>query len=75
MKAHIITLVVVDLDEVGAEEIKDILENIKYPNHCMSPTAEKIETFEIGEWRDDHPLNLQTTDALRWLAENGEIDQ
>ena len=57
MKAHMVTLLIVDHDEVG-EDIRDIIENTNYPNDCISPTVYGISTIEIGEWHDDHPLNF-----------------
>ncbi len=61
MKAYKVTLVIVDLDEVGEDEIHSALENTRYPNRCISPTVLGIEGRDIGEWSDDHPLNLPDT--------------
>lgn len=61
MKAHKVTLLIIDLDKVGAEDIKIILENQKFPNRCISPDVKAIETVEIGEWSDEHPLNQHET--------------
>lgn len=57
MKVHRVVLLVVDHDNIGRDEVSGILENIKYPNHCMNPQVVLIETADIGEWSDDHPLN------------------
>ena len=57
MQVHKVTLSILDFDIVGADEIKDIIENVKYPNHCIAPHVINIESCEIGEWRDHHPLN------------------
>lgn len=57
MKAHKITLLITDHDEVGEAEIRELLENGRYPNHCIDPKVMAFETAEIGEWHDDHPLN------------------
>lgn len=61
MKAHKVTLLIIDLDQVGAEDIKIILENQKFPNRCIAPDVKDIETVDIGEWDDDHPLNQRAT--------------
>lgn len=61
MQVHKIEILVIDTDEVGAEEIKNVLENTRYPNWCIAPDVKKIETKEIGEWSDDHPLNKTAT--------------
>ena len=60
-KAHKVVLFIVDLDEVGADDIVTILENQKYPNHCIAPDVKSIETVDIGEFGDDHPLNKPET--------------
>ena len=60
MKIHKIEILIVDMDDVGASEITDIIENTKYPNHCISPQVKKIITKEI-EWSDSHPLNMHST--------------
>jgi hypothetical protein len=61
MQIHRITLTIIDFDEIGAESCKEILENVRYPNRCISPSVQSIETREIGEWGDDHPLNHNAT--------------
>lgn len=58
MQAHKIEIFVIDLDEIGVEEIKSVIENTRYPNRCISPEVKSIKTVDIGEWHDDHPLNL-----------------
>jgi hypothetical protein len=61
MQIHKIVLTIIDLDEIGAESCREVLENTKYPNRCISPDVLSIETREIGEWHDDHPLNHEET--------------
>lgn len=56
MKVYKIEIMVVDSDEVG-DEMKEIIENTRYPDRCISPEVMKIESREIGEWHDNHPLN------------------
>lgn len=50
-----------DSDEIGGEEIKYVLENAHYPNHCISSSIISIKEKDIGEWSDDHPLNKKET--------------
>jgi hypothetical protein len=57
MKVHRIVISVIDFDGLGAEEVREILEGTRYPNRCISPKVEEIQTRDIGEWGDDHPLN------------------
>lgn len=61
MKVYKIELMIIDHDEIGEEEIIEILENTRYPNRCISPDVKKIESRDIGEWSDDHPLNFCST--------------
>jgi hypothetical protein len=51
-----IVLCVVDHDDLGAAEVKTVLEEESYPNHCISPHVVAIKTREV-QWSDDHPLN------------------
>lgn len=60
MKAYKIELIIIDFDEIGEQEIKDVLENARYPNHCISPLVKNIESRDIGEWHDDHLLNIDS---------------
>jgi len=57
MKAYKVELLIIDFDQIGEEEIRYQIEDTKYSNHCISPKVKNIEERDIGEWRDDHPLN------------------
>jgi hypothetical protein len=57
MKAYKIEILVVDHDEVGKADIVELIENVRYPNHALSPVVLSIIGRDIGEWHDDHPLN------------------
>lgn len=61
MKAYKVELLVIDFDGLGADGIKETIENAKYPNYCISPTVKDIDSRDIGEWSDDHPLNKSST--------------
>ena len=63
MKVYKVELMVIDFDEVG-EEMKEIIENQKYPNYCISPSVVSMESREI-EWDDKHPIN----DGKGWREE------
>lgn len=69
MQVHKITLYVVDFDRVGGTGAAEAIETARYPNRCISPNVLSIETREIGEWSDDHPLNRGelATDEIRRL--------
>jgi len=60
MKAYKLEILIIDFDGVG-DEIKDVIEQQKYPNHCIAPDVKKMEVVDIGEWHDDHPLNNSLT--------------
>jgi hypothetical protein len=66
MNAYVVTLTIIDMDEIGAEEIKDVIENMHYPNRCILPEVVKIESADIGEWDDGHPLNSTDTADAEW---------
>ena len=57
MKVMKLELIVLDMDNLGADGVKDAIENARYPNHCISPQVKAIEVRDVGEWTDDHPLN------------------
>lgn len=58
MKAYKVEILVIDYDGLGSDEIKNVLENTKYPNRCMYLAVKHIQSRDIGECDDGHPLNL-----------------
>jgi hypothetical protein len=58
MKAYKVTLLIIDHDKLGKEAIVNEIENVRYPNRCLSPRVMSIQSREIGEWHDNNPLNL-----------------
>jgi hypothetical protein len=56
MKVYKIELMVIDHENVGQEEIKNILENSKF----IYPNVIDIKSSDI-EWLDEHPLNKRDT--------------
>jgi len=61
MKVMKLEVIVLDMDNLGAECVKEAIENARYPNRCISPEVKAIEVRDIGEWSDDHPLNRTST--------------
>lgn len=59
--AYKIELLIIDHDGLGADAINDVLENTKYPNHCISPEVKDTHGIDVGEWTDEHPLNQNNT--------------
>ncbi len=55
MNVHKITLIFKDFESVGVENIINYIENTEI---CQRyPIVFSIETVDIGEWTDEHPLN------------------
>ena len=50
-----------------------VIENQKYPNHCIHPDVKSIETVDVGEWGDDHPLNLNATSEAEYQRLFGSV--
>lgn len=65
MKIHRIVMYVIDSDGLGAQGVKDELENTRYANDCIVPEVGEVQTRDIGEWSDSHPLNQRGSEALR----------
>lgn len=68
MRAYIVTMTIIDIDDIGPEEAQIVVENTRYPNRCINPDVREIRTFDVGEWGDDHPLNKRGTDVIAWLT-------
>lgn len=66
MKAYQLTVRVIDHDEIGPDDIKTVIENARYPNHCIHPEVAAISSRDIGEWTDDHPLNSRVKAEAEW---------
>lgn len=75
MKAHVVTLLVIDFDELGAHEVSNTITNQRYPNRCINPSVINSETYDIGEWDDNHPLNQRSTDPMLWIYFNGSKER
>jgi len=61
MQIHRIVMTVLDFDELGADSVADAIVNTRYPNDCIAPHIVEIQTRDIGEWSDHHPLNKAST--------------
>jgi hypothetical protein len=56
MKVYRVELLVVDHDNIGADSVRQELENARHANRCISPSVMSVDTREV-EWDDSHPLN------------------
>jgi len=64
MKAYKLEILIVDHDGLGEDGILGELCNTRFANNCINLQIKSIKDADIGEWHDDHPLNLRlTTDA------------
>jgi len=54
-------VMIIDHDGIGEACVKAAIEDARYPNRCIAPSVQSIEVRDIGEWSDDHPLNLRST--------------
>ncbi len=55
-----VEILIIDHDGIGEQEIKEVLENAKYPNRCIGPEVKSIEIAEV-DWHEWHPLNVIKT--------------
>lgn len=53
MKAYRVELLVVDTESVGESEVTYLLQNVK----DLYPKVKSVQSRDIGEWHDNHPLN------------------
>lgn len=60
MNVYKIELLVIDFDDIGPDEIRDVIENTHYVNHCISPKVKDVMMRRV-EWSDEHPLNNRNT--------------
>ena len=61
MKAYKIEILVIDNENIGSDDIKETIENVSFPNHCLVLKVKNIIEKDIGEWHDNHPLNKKAT--------------
>ena len=67
MKAYRITILIIDSDNVGKEEVVRILEDTKYPNYCISPEVLDVKEADVGSWSDEHPLNHSGAEKTNYI--------
>ncbi len=57
MKVYKLVISIIDLEEHGETLLVEDIKNLR----GFSPSIISIESAEIGEWTDDHPLNNSNT--------------
>jgi hypothetical protein len=58
MKAYKVELLIINHDNLSANDIISELEVISYPNDCISQRVIGMKGADIGDWSNDHPLNI-----------------
>ena len=72
MKAHLLQVLVIDHEALGADEVERILEDTNYPNHCISPNVISSQVADIEKYYVS-PLNFsdqQATEVERLFKQN-----
>ena len=66
MKAHLITVLVIDHEDAGHESCAQLVAI----GGCVNAYPIETKTADIGEWSDDHPLNQTSilNDSTKVLA-------
>ena len=59
-KVYKIELMVIDTDSVGEADIRAMIEQAHYANHCIAPTVQSV-THKLIDYTDEHPLNNRHT--------------
>lgn len=57
-KAYKIELLVVDFENTPEDEITYLLEDVRH----LYPSVMSIQSKDIDDWDDDHPLNNRNTE-------------
>jgi hypothetical protein len=56
-KAYKIELFILDVEGLREEDVIYFLENVTY----LDPKVMSVQSKELGEWYDDHPINKKDT--------------
>lgn len=59
-QVHLLTVLIIDHDKLGAKECASVLEHTRYSNDCIGPYPINTRTVTV-DWSDDHPLNRGDT--------------
>lgn len=70
VKVFRLEVMVIDHDGLGERGVARELENVNFPNDCMSPEVAGSEWREV-EWIDEHPLNR--SDPAVWVPAFREL--
>lgn len=56
-KVYKVVLSIVDHEDMSEESVIHLLENVRY----LYPNVISLESREVEDWDDDHPLNKKDT--------------
>lgn len=71
MKAHLITVLVINHEDMPQDDVEHYIENARFVN----PLVVSHKVAEIGEWDDAHPLNRRfEAEVARMESENLFVD-
>ena len=62
MKVYKIEITVFDNEDLGEDEVQELLTN----NRHLNIGVVKLQSKDIGDWDDDHPLNRNDTFDKAW---------
>ena len=73
-KAYKVTVLVLDIDnafdaETSGERNVKVINAVNAGLNCLFATAESVEEADIGEWRDEHPLNYRGADWHKYFED------
>lgn len=57
-QVHCVTVMVIDLDDLGFDGVAVAIENARYPNYCLIQQVMGVVSKTV-EWHDQHPLNIR----------------
>ncbi len=60
MKVFKVEPLIVDVDDIGPQEIVDVINYTKHANHCINPNVMNMTVVDV-DWSDEHPLNIGDT--------------
>lgn len=61
MKVFKLICLFINHDDLDDEEVADLINDARYPNHIIGPEIMEMTGVEIGPWEDSNPLNSSDT--------------
>lgn len=72
----LLSVLVVDTDNIGVDQIVDQIENTRYANDCIAPSVLSAQ-LKRTKWEDDNPLNKRgkVAAAVKELFKTNGLDR